>query len=1221
MNLNTPLIIPIDLQALCVGYPDIAAEANVLSPEADFSILPWNNDGSYVNESSYTSNKVMAGASPFNGQVPAQFGIHLHWALPDGLTQSIPPPGQPTAQPQFLTVPNRWILTRIILDLSDPNSPVTALQSWVIESDRLMPTQDPSLPVIFPQPTVPLNPTIGGQNYNYVGQAFPLQTWSETTASRLAPLTAIGYGQAAFAAYYPNSSTVFGFLDNFDGVTYNADTSTVHYQVTGWYSDSTNDPQNGESYAEADNPFGWSYTAGTNPQSTVCNGIITNITWNPDTQYLDTNANPISVAVGNNSPETFSALLANINGNKNTYPYAELLLNLLQFNYLSKPGLIPDSLQSFEETLHRAAFGPIAAGARWRILPDDPSDKSLYKQIASFRDSLAALNKLQAAADDQLLSMNTQSVQLFADWYKYLVLTYDNPQGIPSNLNASNAQEFVTSEATPLATLITNYEADYLTPIQNAQTALAASLPAKLRLVQSEPCGHYWEANNPVLILAGEDVAPATRYGMDGIGNPGNLLPCRLENELLTGLSLDAGFVSGSAAVILDLSQLPVLDTAPTDAPVTLINTLLQEAFLLCPLLQNTVATALVQQGGGDNPATLDFTGTVQALQAALTALMAGQATPNASYTGTVPDPMMVFTYAGTPWLPIIMQYAVFYQPVLSVDTAGGSPVSYPETFVNDHFAWNKDSIELQYTGTGLQAGANYTGTVNLTPSASQDLSFAIQHYLDNVPAGADTKELQALLAQVQQLPQLAQGLGGFMESLLMSQQVLQMPVWDPLASSLLQTHFVEPVAQAVNKQNEVAPQPDVQFNPIRGGSLKITQIRLIDAFGQFKDYLNPTVYVAQTLSPPGTLTASDVQAFLPPRISQPARLDVSWMPAASEKDDSPIIGWVLPNRLDNSIYLYDTAGSAIGELIQPSGTTNVIFMSAAGGTNPPGTGLTTALEGLNTQLVSVINTLYNEGEASYLTPFIAAVNQALGMIFPPVTSDDQANALLVGQPLVLANISMQLQLLGAPVTDESWYGFADAVNGGARTDGGLSGVQFPVQLGDLLQMNDGLVGFWPFSNTGTADLSTFYSLGTTASTGPVIAPVQDTVVLTPSPAASPLNFLLLFDPLAPIHATTGILPVQTFRLDPELYAAALAGLKITFLTAPILSGTNDAASVAMPIPDETQGTWNWITVANEQWNTMLLEQESAQQATLNYTPQQILEGWLQLSNFEPKKK
>ncbi|WP_183573686.1 hypothetical protein HDF18_08055 [Mucilaginibacter sp. X5P1] len=1220
MNLNTPLIIPIDLQALCVGNSDVSAEANVLSPQADFSILPWNNDGSFVNKSSYTSNQVVAGASPFNGQVPAQFGIHLHWALPDGLTQSIPPPGQPTMQPQFPAVPNRWMLTRIILDLSNPSTPVTTTKSWVIESDRLQEVQDPSLPIAFPQPTVPLAPNNPGQNYNYVGQAFPVESWSETSAQRLSPLVATGYGQVAFAAYYPNSSTVFGFLDNFDGVDYNAATSTVHYQATGWYSDAANDPLNGESYEEADNPFGWAYTTGTNPQSTVCNGIITNITWNPDTQYLNTNSNPISVAIGNDSPEAFSALLANMNGNKTTYPYAELLLNLLQFNYLSKLGQIPDSLQSFEETLHRASFGPIPSGARWRILSNNPTDKSSYKAIAPFWDSLTELNNLQAAADAQLLSLNAQSAQLFADWYKYLALSYDNPQGIPSNLNASNAQEFVTSEATPLAALLEDYLTDYLAPVQNAQVELTANLPTTLRLVQSEPVGHYWQANNPVLILAGDDVVPATRYGMDGAGNPGNQLPCRLESELLTGLSLDAGFVSGSTAVTLDLTQLPVLDVSPDDAPITLINTLLQEAFLLCPLLQNTIAQDLVEQGGSSNPAIIDFSGTVQALQAALTALMAGQATPDASYTGTAPDAMMIFTYAGTPWLPIIMQYSVFYQPVLSVDTAGGSPVSYPVTFLNDQFAWNKDSIELQYTGTGLQSGANYTGTVNLTPSASQDLSFAIQHYLDNVPANADTKEFQSLLAQVQQLPQLAQGLGGFIDSLLMSQQVLQMPVWDPLASSLLQAHFIPPVVQAVNGQNYVAPQPDVQFNPIRSGSLEITQIRLIDAFGQFKDYLNPTVYVAQTLLPPSTLTATGVQAFLPPRITQPAKLDISWIPAGDGKDDSPIIGWVLPNRLDNSIYLYDTAGNAIGELLQPSGTTNVIFMSAAGGTNPPGTLLTTALEGLNPQLVSVITALYNEGEASYLTPFLAAINQALSMIFPPVTSDDQANALLVGQPLVLANISMQLQLLGAPATDESWYGFADAVNGGTRTDGGLSGVQFPVQLGDLLQMNDGLVGFWPFSNTGITDLTTFYSLGATSSPGSVTTPVQDTIVLTASPAANPLDFLLLLDPMAPIHATMGILPVHTFRLDPELYAGVLGKLKVTFLTAPVLSGTNDG-SVAIPIPDETQGTWNWITVQAEQWNTMTLEQESSQQATLNYTPQQILEGWLQLSNFEPEKK
>ncbi|PST83933.1 hypothetical protein C7T94_04100 [Pedobacter yulinensis] len=1219
MNLPGPsLIVPIDLQALCVGSADVAAQATVLSPEADFSLLPYSNSGSWVNASSYTSSRVMAGSAPFDGAVPAQYGIHLHWALPDGLTQANPPQDQPDAESVFPQVPNRWLLTRIILDSGNPATPVTTTASWVIESDRLMAVQDASLPPAFPQPTVPLDPVPGGQNYNFIGQAFPLASWAESTAQRLSPLTATGYGSTAFAAYYPNSSTVFGFLDNFEGVTYNAASSTVHYQVAGWYSDPTNDPLNGQQTDPAANPYGWTFTAGTNPQSIVCNGIITGITWNPETAYLSTKTNPLTAALGNDSPEAFAALLANINGNKTAYPNAELLLNLLQFNYLSKLGQIPDALQSFEETLHKASFAPFRSGSRWRILSNNPAKKELHKKIAGFREPLQALNQLQQAADEQLLSLNAESAQLFADWYKYLALAYDKPEGIPANLTVNDAQQFVASAATPLAQAVSAYAATYLTPLQTAEAALSASLPGDLRLVQSEPAAHYWQANNPVLILAGADVVPPARYGNDGSGNDDNLLPCRLDSELLTGLALQPGFVTGSSAAALVMAGLPALAAQPADAPVVLLNQLFQEAFLLTPALQNTVAATLGGQGGAGNPATLDFAGTVQALQAGLVQLMAGQPPANATYTGLVPDPSMIFPYAGTPWLPISMQYSVFYQPVQSVDTAGGSPVPYPPAFINEQFAWDNDTIELQYQGTGLQAGATYTGSVTLTPNARQDLAFSIQHYLGNAPHSADSTELQALLTEVQQLPQLAQGMSGFLDSMAMSQQVLQMPVWDPLANSIMQTNFVKPVAQAVNGQNFVAPQPGLQFNPIRSGGLEITQIRLVDAFGQYKDYLNPTVFVGQTLLPPPALTASGVQAFLPPRITQPARLDISWLPADGEDSHSPLIGWVLPNRLDNSVFIYDASGDAIGELMQPPGTNEVIFMPAAGSSNPPGTTFANALTGLNSQLASVMTALYNNGDSSYLSPFLAAVNQALGMILPPKTSDDQASALLIGQPLVLANIAMQLDLLGRPVTDQSWYGFAEAINGGTRTDGGLSTVQFPVQLGDLLQLNDGLVGFWP-GNGQTSDLSTFYSPGAQETSGPVVAPVQDTIVITPSPAADPLNFLLLLDPQAPVHATTGILPVKTFSLAQETYSGALAKLKVTFLTAPILSGANDG-SVALPIPDETQGTWNWISVQSGAWNPMALEQQTSQQATLNYTPQRILDGWLQLSNFEPEK-
>jgi len=724
MNLNTPtLIVPIDVQALCVGNPDVSNNATVLSPEADFSELPWSNSGVFVNESSYTSTKVMIGSSPFNGQVPAQFGIHLHWALPDGLTQAISAKGQQDATPMFPSVPNRWLLSRIILDLTDPATPVTTVQSWVIESDRLMATQDPSLPPVFPQPSVPVNPTLGGQTYNFVGQAFDLDGWSETTASRLTPLTATGYGNTAFAAYYPNSSTVFGFLDTLDGANYNAATCTVHYQVAGWYSDPTSDPMNGETYDEKDNPFHWKYTKGSQPQSTICNGIITNITWNPATQYLNTNTNPLSVAMGNNAPEAFAALLANINNNKTTYPNAELLLDLLQFNYLSKSGQIPDALQKFEETLHKASFAPFRSGSRWKILSNDPKKKH-HKEIKSFKTKLEALNALQAAADSELVSLNTQSQQLFADWVKYLVLSYDNPTGIPAGLDANNAQTFVTAETTPLAAAVAAYQADYITPLQQAQTTLAGELPKHLRLVQSEPADNYWQAQNPVLIMSGQDIVPTVRYGQDGAGSDDNKLKCRLDSELLTGLALDAGFVTGSSATTLNMSMLPSLSSQPADAPATLANTLLQETFLLSNLLQNTVAQALVVQGGSGNPATIDFTGTVTGLQTNLAAFLGGTPPTNATYTGDAPASIMIFTYAGTPWLPIEMQYSIFYQPVQAVDTASGAPVPYQPDFINSQFSWNTDSIELQYQNATLQAGATYTGTVTLTPNARYDLVF-----------------------------------------------------------------------------------------------------------------------------------------------------------------------------------------------------------------------------------------------------------------------------------------------------------------------------------------------------------------------------------------------------------------------------------------------------------------------------------------------------------------
>lgn len=84
---NSILFVPMHLDALVLGMPQ-----NVVQPKADFTKLPYydgqqdrNSDRSYISE--------VLLSQPFADQsLLLEAGVHLHWALPDGLTGTMSMP-------------------------------------------------------------------------------------------------------------------------------------------------------------------------------------------------------------------------------------------------------------------------------------------------------------------------------------------------------------------------------------------------------------------------------------------------------------------------------------------------------------------------------------------------------------------------------------------------------------------------------------------------------------------------------------------------------------------------------------------------------------------------------------------------------------------------------------------------------------------------------------------------------------------------------------------------------------------------------------------------------------------------------------------------------------------------------------------------------------------------------------------------------------------------
>ena len=216
---NEPLLlVPIHLDALVVGTQ---------TPPA--TIFQWTNlspnfsmGGNYFFGSELQGDNPGAG-TPFDQSMPLATGIHLLFQLPRAFSHGQQNDDGPLT---FPAIPNRWLVQRF--------GGGTDYRACLIQSD-VSPEDSSGVPwPVFPhdeQTQVEFG-TIG----SCAELTGPLPDRDEPA---LIKLTVVGQGDPLFAVYYSACRSVLGFHDPLAGVPTGV---TLSYLVTGWFSDSTDDP-------------------------------------------------------------------------------------------------------------------------------------------------------------------------------------------------------------------------------------------------------------------------------------------------------------------------------------------------------------------------------------------------------------------------------------------------------------------------------------------------------------------------------------------------------------------------------------------------------------------------------------------------------------------------------------------------------------------------------------------------------------------------------------------------------------------------------------------------------------------------------------------------------------------------------------------------------------------------------------------------------------------
>ena len=159
--MTNTLLVPIHLDALY-----LPKDTSVLEEMTDYSKLPYYQGRELVNRgSAYLSETVLS--KPFKQtNLTLKAGIHLHWALPDALTNGTVREGDEDRRIKFPLVPNCWLIIR-----RGGNKPE---KKWVVESDYLYAENE------TPEDTINIlyHPASNeSRSYRFLGRKLELGEW------------------------------------------------------------------------------------------------------------------------------------------------------------------------------------------------------------------------------------------------------------------------------------------------------------------------------------------------------------------------------------------------------------------------------------------------------------------------------------------------------------------------------------------------------------------------------------------------------------------------------------------------------------------------------------------------------------------------------------------------------------------------------------------------------------------------------------------------------------------------------------------------------------------------------------------------------------------------------------------------------------------------------------------------------------------------------------
>ncbi|MFI1184218.1 discoidin domain-containing protein [Streptomyces sp. NPDC020799] len=1030
-------------------------------------------------------------------------------------------------------------------------------------------------------------------------------------------LTAAGPGLPAFPAFEPYHRNVFSLYDNLlDTAEYYPNwKNDVSYQVVGWYSDPARDvlarPGDipgvpaGALPGEVLAALGWKAEGlgegDTLGRSLYC-GTALGMKWDAHHDLFPPSEIPPSlwegmkVAVGHSTAEVTGELTSRQTSDALT---GELVQALFQGTIDTFGTAVGE--EQFEEATRRAWYVGEDGGYVWQIVRRGEDDTAPVPPPPAW---LEELNTAQQEYDALAPQLERARWRLWSLWWLSHQPAYkDRPADFNTNAARQINPAIQGTLAHRTAAMLARSEAllEYLphgTSPEGLQEAIEVfagrqtpPLPAALELKRVAR-DVFFRAADPVVMMTNTgSIEPLGRDEEDP-------LPCRTPAELVTRMKIGNTWTNPQYLAPPDLGDVP--------APAT-VQKLLKEFFLL------------------DKAA---FTNNGTALTTAL-------ATPGAYFEGGAPA-----EYTGLweqPWTPMYLQWELDYCPLpFRTGTTGH---------------WSFDGTDYQWNGTGTppanaEPGDNPEGNVLwrrfegrcfLTPTAPWVLREQVKRYLQTY-GDTEAGELASLLAQYSNPDleeTLSQSLDGFSDWLL---------VRDSSGRRVPAPAELAPLTPGLTGDPATVPFPDEPYKPgdlgrfqaVRAGQFYFRDLRIIDRFGRVCDRTNTSApeggnpnydnlkLVTTPTTTPGRPLYPNLQfpqrfVQLPPRLLQGARCRFEAVrasdntafttpaPVPDDPRDTPLAGWLLLNYLDKNLLVYAPDGSPLGELRTVADGTRVAYSPLPHSRYTSPAGFAGDYPDLAQLLTHLTTTLGREGPAAF-ERLMATIDQSLDHVEDSSAQDDGLPARIIGHPVALIRATVNIDLKGPPLPNPSWN---TALN---EPDESYLDYTWPIRLGESIRPDDGLIGYYSSTNGPDRPISytTFHALQpATTNTSPYVQPARyETTAGAPAPdltlPARPTDrdpvthhVTLLADPHAPIHATTGILPIASLTLDTDLVHQSLDRIRASFRLDPLLAPARTAPREVSISTNPALGTWDPAThpltdLADDNLSTYWLSKEHA---------------------------